>query len=56
MDVTTYQILLLMSGKEFLNGFKEEQEVRSIIMLKPKEEEVRKKFPKKRGANIVGLV
>ena len=38
MDITTYQNLLLMNGKEILNNFKEEQEVGFEIMLKPKKE------------------
>ena len=42
------QKLLLMSGKEFLKDFKDEEEVGFAILLKPKEEEMKKAtvFPK----------
>ena len=41
-DTVTDQKLLLMSGKEFLKDFKEEEEVGFVVLLKPREEEIKK--------------
>src|SRR5271156_1945210 len=41
-DTAGEQKLLLMSGKEFLKYFKEEEEIGFAVLLKPKEEEVKK--------------
>lgn len=45
IDVATYQILLLMSGKEFFHNFKEDNEVGFTIVVKSKEKDIVKQIP-----------